>query len=124
MSQNNKPEWFEIIEKDEKAELRKVSKTLPTSAVLVAALILGAGVVVGQTQLEKPSVPVSSQLIQTPNTTATTAAVVTATTADKLVNPSISQLPVGGGDDEDDDDHGRDHEDEGDEDDDHEDEGD
>lgn len=109
MSQNNKPEWFEIIEKDEKAELRKVSKTLPTSAVLVAALILGAGVVVGQTQLEKPSVPVSSQLMQTPNTTATTAAVVTATTVNKLVNPSISQLPVGGEDDEDDDDHGRDH---------------
>ena len=107
MSKNNKPEWFEIIEKDEKAELRKVSKSLPVSAVLVAALILGAGVVVGQTQLENPPLPVSSQLIQTPSTTATTAAVVTATTANKLVNPSISQLPVGGGDEEDD--HGRDH---------------
>lgn len=107
MSKNNKPEWFEIIENDEKAEPRRVSKSLPVSAVLIAALILGAGVVVGQNQLEDPPLPVSSQLIQTPSTAATTAAVVTATTANELVNPSIAQLPTGDGDDEDD--HDRDH---------------
>ncbi|MEY3215291.1 MAG: hypothetical protein RLZZ82_525, partial [Actinomycetota bacterium] len=54
MTQNNKPEWFEITDADEKPELRKVSKSLPVSAVLVAALILGVGAVTAQTQGVRP----------------------------------------------------------------------
>lgn len=127
MTQNNKPEWFEITDKDEKPELRKVSKSLPVSAVIAVALILGVGAVVGQTQNENPANAVQaieSQASPTSNAVSAvksavsnpvTAAVVGTATASKLVNPSISTLPTGGGDD----DHGRGHdedEDEGDDD--------
>ena len=130
MTENNKPEWFEITDADEKPELRKVSKSLPVSAVLVAALILGVGAVTSQIQNETPASANSASAEQTPaaDTSQTakavstaTAAVVGTTAATKLVNPSISKLPTGGGDDDDDDDddddHGRDHDDDDDDDD-------
>ncbi len=117
MTQNNKPEWFEITDADEKPELRKVSKSLPVSAVMVAALILGAGVVVAQSSNETPGLAISASSGQTPTVESnpTTAAIVAGTvagtvTANKLANPAIAQLPTGGGDD-DDDDHERGHHD-------------
>ena len=120
MTQNNKPEWFEITDADEKPELRKVSKSLPVSAVLVAALILGAGVVVAQSSNETPASAISASSGKTPTVESnpTTAAIVAGTvagtvTANKLANPAIAQLPTGGGDDDnDDDDHKRGHHDE------------
>jgi len=127
MTQNNKPEWFEITDADEKPELRKASKSLPASAVLVVALILGVGAVTAQTQNDTPASATSASAEQTPaaKTSPTAKAVSTATaavvgtaTATKLVNPSISKLPTGGGDDDDDEDddhHGRGHDDEDDE---------
>ena len=123
MTENNKPEWFEITDADEKPALRKVSKTLPVSAVLVTALILGVGAVVAQTQDQTPASATSAGVEQTQpaeaNPTKAAAAVVGGVAADKLANPSISKLPTGGRDD-DDDHHGRGHDD----DDDDEDEGD
>lgn len=118
MTENNKPEWFEITDADEKPALRKVSKTLPVSAVLVTALILGVGAVVAQTQDQTPAsaISVGVEQIQSPETNPTTAAAVAvgAVAANKLANPSIANLPTGGGDDdEEDEDEG---EDEGDED--------
>lgn len=124
MTQNNKPEWFEITDKDEKPELRKVSKSLPVSAVLVTALILGIGAVVAQTQDQTPASAVvaieqQSQPSQTTSavTNPTTAAAVgvaavgvAAVAGNKLANPAISQLPTGGDDDDDDHD-GRGHDD-------------
>jgi hypothetical protein len=145
MTENNKPEWFEITDADEKPALRKVSKTLPVSAVLVTALILGVGAVVAQTQDQTPASAVSAGVEQTQptqasssprvvstvksavaNPTTAAAAVVGVVAANKLANPSIAKLPTGGGDDEDDDDddHGRGHDDHDDDDDDDEDEGD
>jgi phosphotransferase system glucose/maltose/N-acetylglucosamine-specific IIC component len=133
MTENKKPEWFEITDKDEKPELRKVSKSLPVSAVLVAALVLGIGAVMGQTQNETPASAVTANAVQatdsqaSPTSTAVaavksavsnpvTAAVVGTAAAGKLANPSISKLPTGGGDDEDEDDHhGRGHHDDDDE---------
>jgi hypothetical protein len=136
MTENNKPEWFEITDADEKPALRKVSKTLPVSAVLVTALILGVGAVVAQTQDQTPASAVSAGVEQTQSTQASSsprvvstvksavanpttaaAAVVGVVAANKLANPSISKLPTGGGDDEDDDDddHGRGHDDDEDE---------
>ena len=126
MTQNNKPEWFEITDADEKPELRKVSKSLPAGAALVVALILGVGAVTTQTQNDTPASATSASAEQTPaaKTSPTaksvianpvTAAAVGATAATKLVNPSISKLPKGGGDDDDDegdDHHGRGHDDE------------
>jgi len=133
MTENNKPEWFEITDADEKPALGKVSKTLPVSAVLVTALILGVGAVVAQTQDQTPASALSAGIEQTQsaqvnssqrvasavksavaNPTTAAAAVVGVVAANKLANPSIAKLPTGGGDDEDDDDD--DDEDEGDED--------
>ena len=128
MTENNKPEWFEITDADEKPELRKVSKSLPVSAVLVAALILGVGAVTAQTQgvlplsasntnasqTAQPENNATAQAVSTVKTAVanpTTAAAVVGTVAtNKLANPAISKLPTGG-DDDDDDDHGRDHDD-------------
>ena len=119
MTENNKPEWFEITDADEKPALRKVSKTLPVSAVLVTALILGVGAVVAQTQDQTPASATSAGVQQTQtaeaNPTTAAAAVVGGVAAEKLANPSISKLPTGGGDDDDDeedDHHGRGHDDE------------
>lgn len=128
MTKNNKPEWFEIIEADEKPELRKVSKSLPVSAVMVAALILGAGAVVGQSQSEQPASALNATVASSATQVAqpaVTAGVAATVAANKLANPSIAQLPTGGDDEDDDDyededhdeDEGEDHdEDEGDDD--------
>ena len=131
---NNKPEWLEIAEADGKPELRKTSKSLPVSAVLVAALILGSGAIVAQTNNETPASAVTANAVQTtdaqasPTSTAVdavkssvsnpvTAAVVGTAAASKLANPSISKLPTGGGDDDEDEDHhGRGHHDDEDDD--------
>jgi hypothetical protein len=132
MTENNKPEWFEITDADEKPALRTVSKTLPVSAVLVTALILGVGAVVAQTQDQTPASATTASVEQTQsaqassspqvvstvksavaNPTTAAAAVVGAVATNKLANPSIAKLPTGGGDDDDDDD---DDEDEGDDD--------
>ena len=125
MTENNKPEWFEITDADEKPELGKVSKSLPVSAVLVAALILGVGAVTAQTQGVTPlsaSNTNATQIAQPENNPTaqtvspiksavanptTVAAVVAGTVAtNKLANPAISKLPTG-----DDHDHGRGHDD-------------
>jgi len=124
MTQNNKPEWFEITDADEKPELRKVSKSLPVSAVLVAALILGVGAVTAQNQGVTPLSASNSDATQTaqpennPTAQVVTAAVAGTVATNKLANPAISQLPAGGDDDDDDDDHGRGHDDDDDDDDD------
>ena len=121
MTENNKPEWFVITDADEKPALRKVSKTLPVSAVLVTALILGVGAVVAQTQDQTPASATSASVEQTQSAQATSspqvvstvksavanptnsaAAVVGVVAANKLANPSISKLPTGGGDDDED----------------------
>jgi len=130
MTENNKPEWFEITNADEKPELRKVSKSLPVSAVLVAALILGVGAVTAQTQGVMPLSASNTNATQTvqpennataqavsnvnsavANPTTVAAAVAGTVAANKLANPAIAKLPTGGDDDDDDDDHGRDHDD-------------
>ena len=117
MTENNKPEWFEITDADEKPALRKVSKTLPVSAVLVTALVLGVGAVVAQTQNQTPASATSAGVQQTQSAEAnpTAAAVVGGVAANKLANPSIANLPTGGGDDDNDEEdnhHGRGHHDE------------
>jgi hypothetical protein len=136
MTENNKPEWFEITDADEKPELRKVSKSLPVSAVLVAALILGVGAVTAQNQGVTPLSASNTNATQTaqpennPTAQAVAVAAVGTVTTNKLANPAIAQLPTGGDDDDDDDDddhgrdHGRDHDDDGDDDNDNDDEGD
>ena len=131
MTENNKPEWFEIAENDGPAVPPKASKTLPLAAVFATALILGVGAVVAQVQEESPAAAVDTASVQTTVSSSTasptlvaqvsnpaTSAAIASTS--ELQNPSIAQLPTMT---EDDDEHeGRSHR--GDHDDEDEDEGD
>ena len=142
MTENNKPEWFEIAENDGPAAPPKASKTLPLAAVFATALILGIGAVVAQVQEESPAIAVDTTSVQaTPSNNsasptsvaqnsksapATRIANPAATTVmagtSGLQNPSIAQLPTKGDDDDDHEDrshngnHADDDEDEGDDD--------
>ena len=132
MTENNKPEWFEIAENDGPAVPPKASKTLPLAAVFATALILGVGAVVAQVQEESPAMAVDTASVQTTVSSSTasptlvaqvsnpaTSAAIASTS--ELQNPSIAQLPTKTEDD-DGDHEGRSHR--GDHDDDDEDEGD
>jgi hypothetical protein len=120
MTDNNKPEWFEIAENDGPAVPPKASKTLPFAAVIATALILGVGAVVGQVQEESPAVAVETASVQTTasNSTASPSSVAqnsktspsarianpatssAVATTSGLQNPSIAKLPTKSGDDE------------------------
>ena len=85
MTENNKPEWFEITDTDEKPPLRKVSKLLPISAVLVAAMILGVGAFVSQSPDLVPissatAAPENNSRVQTPATSNHLRAIATTST--------------------------------------------
>jgi hypothetical protein len=143
MTDNNKPEWFEIAEKDQPSVPRKASKTLPLAAVLAATLIIGVGAVVAQVQEKSPAVAVETASVQTSasnNTASPTTAASNAkpspvvrianpsassavATTTGLQNPSIAKLPTKSGDDDDENEgrsrngnHGEDDDDEGDDD--------
>ena len=136
MTENNKPEWFEIAESDGPAAPPKASKTLPLAAVFATALILGIGAVVAQVQEESPAIAVDAASVQaspsnntasptsvaqnSKSSTVTSIANPAATTVmagtSGLQNPSIAQLPTKGGDDDDDEDDDEDEDDDDDED--------
>ena len=143
MTENNKPEWFEITDTDEKPPLRKVSKLLPVSAVLIAAMILGVGAFVSQSpdlvpissataapennsRVQTPAtsraVAAAKSAVATPSKVATAAAALPSTVATVaaaatgLTNPSIAKLPTGGDDEDDEDEDDEDEDDEDDED--------
>ena len=125
MTENNKPEWFEIAENDGPTAPPKASKTLPVLAVFATALILGIGAVVAQVQDNSPTSAVDAANVQTeatnnatsqsPMTDPSVGSSVSSTSG--LKNPAIAQLPTKGDDDDDDDDE-EDDEDEDEEDDD------
>jgi FtsZ-interacting cell division protein ZipA len=60
MTSNQKPEWFEISEKEKSSDVRSISKPLPILALITTVLILGVGAVVAQTQEESPASAVES----------------------------------------------------------------
>ena len=101
MTPQERPEWFEISEGDDSANVRRVSKRLPVSALLVTLAILGVGAVVAQTQEESPasaietSVPVATQNLTTTNSTSP--ATTEAPSAPVIANPPAKR----GGDDDD-----------------------
>jgi hypothetical protein len=121
MTENNKPEWFEIAENDGPAVPPKASKTLPFAAVIATALILGIGAVVAQIQEKSPAVAVETASVQTTasNSTASPSSVAqnsksspaarianpaassAVATTSGLQNPSIAKLPTKSGDDDD-----------------------
>ena len=121
MTENNKPEWFEIAESEGPAAPPKASKTLPLAAVFATALVLGIGAVVAQVQEKSPAIAVDTASVQTSpsNNTASPTSVAqnsksstvtrianpAATTVmagtSGLQNPSIARLPTKGDDDDD-----------------------
>jgi hypothetical protein len=125
MTENNKPEWFEIAENDGPTAPPKASKTLPVLAVFATALILGIGAVLAQVQDNSPASAVDTANVQTeatnnatsqsPMTDPSVGSSVSSTSG--LKNPAIAQLPTKGDDDDDEDDE-EDDEDEDEEDDD------
>jgi len=111
MTENNKPEWFEIAENDGPTAPPKASKTLPVLAVFATALILGIGAVVAQVQDNSPASVVDTANVQTeatnnatsqsPMTDPSVGSSVSSTSG--LKNPAIAQLPTKGDDDDEDD---------------------
>jgi hypothetical protein len=101
MTQNNKPEWFKIVEADGPAAPVKASKTLPIAAFMVTALILGVGTLVGQVETESPASATQENVITTaPIKSAAVSPVppVVAAPTSHLANPSIATLPTNGDD--------------------------
>ena len=111
MTENNKPEWFEIAESDGPARPQKVRTTLPIAAVMAAALIIGVGAVVAQTQESTPANATSSEVVSTPSdeqvpvndetsnnldSGATTVSPSATPSTTGLANPSIAKLPSKG----------------------------
>ena len=111
MTENNKPEWFEIAESDGPARPQKVRTTLPIAAVMAAALIIGVGAVVAQTQESTPANATSSEIVSTPSdeqvpvndgtsnnldSGATTVSPSATPSTTGLANPSIAKLPSKG----------------------------
>ena len=133
MTENNKPEWFEIAENDGPSAPPKASKVLPALAVFATALILGIGALVAQVQDKSPASAVDAASVQIEDTNNTTSATSqspmtdpsvgsTVSSTSDLKNPAIAQLPTNGDDeDEDDEDDEDDDEEDDDEDDDEED---
>ena len=120
MTENNKPEWFEIAENDGPTAPPKASKTLPVLAVFATALILGIGAVVAQVQDNSPASAVDTAIVQTeatnnatsqsPMTDPSVGSSVSSTSG--LKNPAIAQLPTKGDDDDEDEDEDEEDEDE------------
>jgi hypothetical protein len=113
MTENNKPEWFEIAESDGVSQPKKVGRTMPIAAVVVAGLIIGIGAVVAQTQEESPAQATETTTVATDQGKATTSTSATASTSattttatpkttvaprqSAMANPNIAKLPTGGG---------------------------
>jgi len=117
MTENTKPEWFEIADNDGPIAPSKASKTLPIAAAMVAALILGVGAVVTQSPENLPANATEITTVQAATTNSAAPAVrssqakaaVVETPTPKTViatqvslqNPAIAKLPTkGSGDDE------------------------
>ena len=117
MTENNRPEWFEIAESDGESRPVKTRRSFPVAAIVAAALVIGIGAVVAQTQEESPasateSTSVANDQVANPNNSSaeneTTAPVASQTpsasasatpTTSAVANPNITKLPTGRGED-------------------------
>jgi hypothetical protein len=115
MTENNKPEWFEIAESDGDVRAAKPRRTLPIAAIVATALVIGVGAVVAQTQEESPASATETtsvandQVVASNNSSpenestapvASQAPSASATPSNTAVaNPNITKLPTGRGED-------------------------
>jgi hypothetical protein len=111
MTPQERPEWFEISEGDDSANVRRVSKRLPISALVVTLAILGVGAVVAQTQEQSPASAIETTTpVETQSLTTTNPTTPDVTNAPGLASaPSIANPPKQRDGDDDDDDRGKRH---------------
>ena len=89
----NKPEWFELAEKDGGKTHFKVKRGFRSFALAIPLLAIGAGVVFAQTSDESPAIAKETETVATASAAPSVAP----------VKPSIGTppLPPTGGDDDD-----------------------
>ena len=89
----NKPEWFELAEKDGGKTHFKVKRGFRSFALAIPLLAIGAGVVFAQTSNEPPAIAKETETVATASAAPSVAP----------VKPSIATppLPPTGGDDDD-----------------------
>jgi hypothetical protein len=134
MTENNRPEWFDIAESDGESRSVRTRRSFPIAAIFAAALLIGIGAVVAQTQEESPASATETTSVandpvvvsnnssaqnestaptasQSPSQSPSQSAAPSATsTSGAIVNPNITKLPTGRGEDDEDDEHeGREH---------------
>jgi hypothetical protein len=99
----NKPEWFELAEKDGGKTHFEVKRGFRALALLIPLMAIGIGVVVAQTSNEAPA-NAESTSVAAPLTSTSTPNIVASSTpltkAVQTIQPAIATPPTGGGDDE------------------------
>ena len=93
MSPDQKPEWFQLVEADNAASTRKISKGLPVMAILAFAAIIGIGTVVAQPQDAAPA-NATETVAATP--TVTNSAVAPRASSTPGIASPLSKKPTGG----------------------------
>ena len=97
MTENNKPEWFEIAESDGEIRTTKTRRSIPVTAIIAAALVIGIGTVVAQTQEETPASATESTPAPTVSTSAKASSPAsTSANSEAIANPKITRLPTRG----------------------------
>ena len=94
MTENNKPEWFEITDNDEKPALNRVSKSLPISAVLIAAVVLAFGALIGQNPEAIPTFAPSASAEQTQGVKADSTRSAASVLQSADANPTVQAVSV------------------------------
>jgi hypothetical protein len=102
----NKPEWFELVERDGGLPRHTAKRGFRAVALSIPLMAIGIGVVLAQTSNEAPAIAETTSVAatQSPIASTSTPTLVTApsqsTKAVQSIQPAIAQPPTGGGDDE------------------------
>ena len=114
----NKPEWFDLAEKDGGKTHFEVKRGLRSFVLAIPLLAIGAGVVFAQTSNESPAIAEEATVAiasATPSVTQSATPLLTSAVAQPKASIGTPPLPPTGGDDDDDDFEDEEEEDEDDE---------
>ena len=99
----NKPEWFELAEKDGGKTHFEVKRGFRSLALAIPLMAIGIGVVVAQTSDEAPAIAETTSVAAPLASTSTPNIVASSTPSTKAVQtiqPAIAKPPTGGGGDD------------------------
>ena len=103
----NKPEWFDLAEKDGGKTHFEVKRGLRSFVLAIPLLAIGAGVVFAQTSNESPAIAKETETVATASAAPSVAQSVKPAITSAVAQPKASigtpPLPPTGGDDDDDD---------------------